>query len=329
MNERQAMARYPLLLGDIGGTNARLAMLEGPGQRPVEVAVLRCADFPGPAAAIEHYLGGLGGVRPRLAGLAVATPVSGDEVRLTNSDWSFSVAALRTRLDLDELRVVNDFTAQALALPHLGAEDLRRVGGGVAVPGRPIAVLGPGTGLGVSAMIPCADGWEPLSGEGGHVSYAPADRREAEILRLLWDEFPHVSAERLISGMGLVNLYRAISRLHGVAAEPLEAPSISERGLRGECALCREALDTLCAMLGTVASNLVLTLGATGGVYIAGGIVPRLGEFFDHSGFRTRFEDKGRFSAYLAAVPSYVITAAYPGLVGLAGMFAASNATQS
>jgi glucokinase len=248
----------------------------------------------------------------------VATPVSGDRISLTNSAWSFSIEAVRRELGIEQLTVLNDFTAQALAVPLLKADDLQQVGGGVAVADQPLAVLGPGTGLGVSGLIPCNGGWVPLSGEGGHVTFSPFDDREVAILSVLRKDYPHVSAERLISGMGLVNLYEALAILEGRAARTLTPAEISDQGKRGTCDICAQALASFCAMLGTVTANLVLTLGATGGVYLGGGIIPRLGDYFGNSGFRERFETKGRFSDYLAAVPSYVIHAPNPALTGLA-----------
>ncbi|HXH01859.1 MAG TPA: glucokinase [Candidatus Competibacteraceae bacterium] len=313
---------YPGLVIDIGGTHIRLARISAPGAACEQLAVYHCADFPDLESAIARYLAEQPGPQPRSAAIATANPVTGDLVKLTNQDWCFSIAATRERLGLKRLMVVNDFTGLALALPHLGPGELRQVGGGEPVPGAAKALLGPGTGLGVSGLVPTPDGhWAPLAGEGGHVSFAPADARELEILRLLWRQHPHVSAERLISGgMGLQNLYATLAELNGVAAEPLDPVSIVARGVDGSDALCGEVLDTLCAMLGSVAGDLALTLGARGGVYIGGGIVPRLGARFDRSAFRTRFEAKGRFRDYLATIPCYVITAATPTLLGVADL---------
>ena len=185
-------------------------------------------------------------------------------------------------------------------------------------------MIGPGTGLGVSGLIPSDAGWIPLQSEGGHVTYGAANQRETEILTVIGQRFNHISAERLISGSGLLNLYQALAQLENQAfdEETLSPAIITERGLNQSCALCAEVLETFCGMLGTAAGNLVLTLGAKGGVYIGGGIVPKLGDYFDHSPFRQRFEQRGRFTDYLKAVPSYVITAANPALIGAAQAFA-------
>ncbi|WP_312554360.1 glucokinase, partial [Massilia sp.] len=185
-----------------------------------------------------------------------------------------------------------------------------------------LGLLGAGTGLGVSGLIPCGDSWDALRSEGGHVSFAPVNELELAILQYAWREFEHVSFERFLSGAGVELIYRALAHHHGQPVEALGAPEISRRALAGECALSSQVLDVFCGMLGTVAGNLAVTLGAQGGVYIGGGIVPRLGERFAASSFRSRFERKGRFSAYLAQVPTYVITAEYPAFLGVSAILA-------
>lgn len=317
----------PRLLADVGGTNARFALETAPG-KIVAIDVLPCADYPTLAAALLSYLGspvvaeaggvGAGGIRH--GAIAIANPVTGDMVRMTNHHWAFSIEALRREVDFDTLLVVNDFTALASALPFLSAEQKRQVGSGTAVPGTPLGLIGAGTGLGVSGLIPGKDGWTALLSEGGHVTFAPANPVEVAILQFAWTEFEHVSAERLMSGAGIELIYRALAKQHGVVAEPLVAADISRRALAGECALCDEVIEAFCCMLGTIASNLVVTLGAQGGIYIGGGIVPKLGDRFNRSGFRNRFEHKGRFFQYLAQVPTWVITAEYPAFVGVSAI---------
>jgi len=320
----------PRLLADIGGTNARFALELGPG-RIAHIEVLACAGYPTLADALRAYLAlpevadavaGSGAVRH--AAIAIANPVMGDMVRMTNHHWEFSIEALRRECGFDTFVVVNDFEALAMALPWLLDSDKRQVGGGAAGAGAPIGLLGAGTGLGVSGLIPAPDGkgWTALRSEGGHVTFSPANETEVAILQFAWREFEHVSAERLLSGAGVELIYRALAHHRGVAAEPLDAPEISRRALAGECALCDEVVEAFCGMLGTVAGNLAVTLGAQGGVYIGGGIVPRLGERFERSCFRRRFEQKGRFAAYLAAVPTYVITAEYPAFLGVSAILA-------
>ncbi|MGA7594349.1 MAG: glucokinase [Gallionella sp.] len=309
---------YPRLVGDIGGTNARFAMQLSSEMPISEPVALRCRDFAGPAEAIKHYLEQTGLPHPRWAGLAIATAISGDMLAMTNNGWKFSISDTRNRIDLSHLRMLNDFTALALALPQLGPDDLVQVGTGTAIAGKSIGLIGPGTGLGVSGLIPSEHGYSPIEGEGGHATLPAFTAREAELIARAKKKFPHVSAERLISGPGLELLYEVIAGSNGAAKDKLHADEINRRGVAGSCPICREAMDTFCAMLGTVAADVALVLGARGGVYIGGGIVPRLGDYFATSPFRARFEEKGRFSSYLAQIPTWVIHSPWPGLIGAA-----------
>ena len=256
------------------------------------------------------------------AAVAIANPVDGDLVRMTNHHWQFSIEALRREAGFETLLVVNDFYALARALPHLPQADKVQVGGGSARPGAPLGLLGAGTGLGVSGLIPAGTSWAALRSEGGHVSFSPADELEVAILQYAWRDFAHVSAERFLSGAGVELIHRALSHVQGLAPATVSAPEISRRALAGECALSNQVLDVFCGMLGTVAGNLAVTLGAQGGIYIGGGIVPRLGARFAGSPFRRRFEQKGRFEAWLAEVPTYVITAEYPAFLGVSAILA-------
>ena len=308
----------PRLVADIGGTNARFAMFfDGAGTLSNERS-LSCDRYPGPVDAIEAYLKETDAPRPHEIAMAVATPVTGDRIKLTNNHWAFSVEDTRQALGAGRLLMLNDFTALALSLPQLTVAQQRQVGGGLAAANAAIALIGAGTGLGVSGLLPTKDGWAPIEGEGGHVSFSPANVRETEILRIVWRDFPHVSAERLISGIGLDPLYRAVAELEGETGPAPTPATISQRAMRGNDDLCSDVMNTFCGMLGTAAANLAVTLGARGGIYIGGGIVPKLGEFFDRSPFRERFEAKGRFSDYLKAIPTKVILAEYPALTGAA-----------
>lgn len=306
------------LIADIGGTNARFAMVHGDGAVR-DVRVLACDDYADLIGAAEAYLTAAAlPDRPRRGAFAVASPVLDDHVSMTNRAWSFSTDRVRRRLGLEDLKVINDFAAVALALPHLGSGDRVQIGGGRVEPGAAAAVIGPGTGLGVSALIPHPGGWTPLATEGGHVTMAAATDREADVLARLRG-FGHVSAERVISGPGLVTLYRTLAALDGQEADKELTPAdITGRAVGGTCPVSAEALAMFSAMLGTVAANLALNVDARGGVYIAGGIVPRLGATFADSGFRARFEDKGRYSDYLAAIPTFVLSHEMPAFVGLA-----------
>ena len=328
------------LVADVGGTNARFALSRGDGRSqagglavPEAVRRLIVADHPGLAEAAQAYLHEvLGADRaawPRRAAIALATPIEGDQIRMTNSPWSFSVSALRAALGWDELLLLNDFTALAWSLEALPARQLRQVGGGRAAGRAARALIGPGTGLGVSGLIPvpgASAGWVAIEGEGGHASLSPADPREAALLAVAWQRHAHVSFERFVCGTGLPLLCACVAEVDGF--EPpeadLDAAGITARGLSGD-PLCAATLDTFCAMLGTASANLALSLGARGGVYIGGGIVPRLGAYFAASPFRRRFESKGRFGEYLARIPTWVIDSGDvdPALLGAARALAA------
>jgi len=320
-------ATGPRLLADVGGTNARFALETAAGTIGA-IHVLPCADYPTLAAALRAYLAlpdvvAKAGTGIRHGAIAIANPVTGDFVRMTNHHWEFSIEALRVESGFDVLVVVNDFTALASSLPFLSDAQKRQVGGGAAQAGAPLGLIGAGTGLGVSGLIPSKQGgWTALLSEGGHVSFSPANAEEVAILQYAWTEFEHVSAERLMSGLGIELIYRALAHIRGEQAETLSAPDIARRALDGSSPLCDAVIEHFCAMLGTVAGNLGVTLGTQGGIYIGGGIVPRLGERFERSGFRARFESKGRFSTYLAQIPTYVITAEYPAFVGVSAILA-------
>lgn len=304
--------RFPRLLADVGGTRMRLGLQTASQSAPVEVEVLQCDDHASLEAALAFYLDARRGPRPRSGAIGIATAVVGDAVRMTNRDWRFSISALQRTLGFERLIVINDFTALALALPVLDEADLRAVGGGSAVPGQPMALLGPGTGLGVSGLLPAGDRWLPLAGEGGHATLAAGDAHEAALIELMRRRFGHVSAERALSGPGLVNLYEASAELAGLPARRLEPAQVVAEAKSGADPQCSDALDTFFALLGGAAGNLALTLGARGGVYLGGGVVPRIGDWIERSRFRERFEAKGRFRDYVAAIPTFVIDARTP-----------------
>jgi glucokinase len=312
----------PRLLADIGGTYARFAIEVAPGVFEQAVS-LRCADHADFHAAVSTYLAAAKTDGIKHAAVAIANPVAGDAVRMTNYHWEFSIEQMRRRLQLDNLVVINDFTALAMALPSLSPHQRRQIGGGTPVPRSVVGLIGAGSGLGVSGLIPANDGWVALGTEGGHASFSPRDDRELTILQFAWRHFEHVSFERLLSGPGIELIYRALADRAGKTVRILSAPEITHRALEGGDPLCDETIEAFCAMLGTAAANLAVTQGAFGGIYIGGGIVPRLGNRFDQSTFRRRFEDKGRFSDYMKAIPTYVITAADATFVGASVILAA------
>lgn len=300
------------LVADIGGTHARFALSPAPGR--IETAgVLRVVDFPGPLEAVRAWLGGR--EMPEEAVLAVATPVEGDEVRFTNSPWAFSVRALAAALGVARLAVINDFVAHALALPHLAPDELEQWGGSARRPERPRVVLGPGTGLGTAALVPCGGFEQPVATEAGHISLAPETARERALLAHLAARFDHVSRERVLSGPGLVTLAGALAELEGVALTVAEPKDVLERA-RGGCAVCREAVSAFIGLLGAYAGDLALAHGARGGVYVLGGLLAAFGDLLDPALFRRRFEGKGRLSAWLAPIPVYRVLRTDTGLLG-------------
>lgn len=311
------------LIADIGGTNARFALCSTTGDI-ISPLTLECKKYPSLEEAARAYLAWIRYRGPVIkdAAFALACPVLTDKVSMTNCDWSFSISDLKNRLQLDHLTVVNDFVAQALAVPLLKDNQKIKIGRGEAAEGFPIAVVGPGTGLGVSILVPQPDGrWTALATEGGHATMPAPYPEEERVISALRQEYGHVSAERVVSGMGLTNLYKTLLALHGHDALELEPSEISSRALNGD-ALCREAVQMMFGLLGTLAGNLALTAGALGGVYIAGGIIPRDGllDMFKESSFRARFEAKGRFTSYLSRIPTYVMKADYPAFLGLYGL---------
>ena len=323
-------AAAPWLVADIGGTNARFGWVDAPGAPVRHVRTLPTAGHAGPAEAAQAYLQalraefGAAWPAPRAAAIAVATSVTGDLVSYTNGPWRFSRAALPAALGVRTARVLNDFEALALALPGLRPGQFRAH----AQPPQPrgvLAVVGPGTGLGVGAAVQTPVGWQALPGEGGHATLAPTDDEESRLLAQVRQWHAHVSGERLLSGIGLPVLHRAVCALAGAPDPGLATPQIIERGLAGGDALARRTLGHFCALLGGFCGSVALTLGARGGLYIGGGIVPRLGDFFFDSAFRARFEAKGRFSAYLAQVPTAVITDTEVALQGAAAALAGGD----
>jgi glucokinase len=307
------------LIADIGGTNTRCAVAR-PGGVLRHIELFRNRDYPGLDRLLGAYLGMLPPTdRPEEAVLAIAGPIRGDEIRMSNINWHFSIRELARTLSLRRVTPLNDFAAQAHALPVLGPADLQQIGSGSEVAGAPKVVLGPGTGLGAAGLVQIDGRWHAITGEGGHVTMAPSNEREARIIALGRERYGHCSAERLISGAGLAFLYLA---LHG--GEQLAPDEVGTRIARGEAAAL-EALDVFFQLLATVASNLALTFSAFGGVYIGGGVTPRYLEQLKTSGFRARFEDKGRYRQFLAGIPTWVITAEQPALRGLAAFAEAQS----
>ncbi len=321
LSDELNMELYPRLVGDVGGTNARFAIETAAGCFEAS-AIYPNKDFAGFSDVLRYYLlqekaVSAGSGKLKYAAVAIANPIEGDWIKMTNSAWAFSIESVRAEFGFEVFLMVNDFTALAMSLPSLPPACARQCGGNKAKKERPIGLIGAGTGLGVSGLIPAHDVWIPLEAEGGHVTFSPFDELEIDILELAGKEYRHVSAERFLSGRGIEFLYELLSEIKEGERRSLSARDIIERASVEKNGLCDQVIDVFCKMFGTVAANLALTLGAKGGVYIGGGIIPRLGERFLVSGFRKRFEDKGRFSGYLAEIPVFVITDTYAAFGGV------------
>ena len=304
------------LVGDIGGTNARFALWRD-GQIE-SVRVLPTVDYPRPEDAIRAYLHGIGRSLEAVQAvcLACAGPVSGDEFAFTNNNWRLSRKSFCQELGLCDLLLINDFSAMALGITRLSKHELIEVCPGQSAAGRARLVIGPGTGLGVATLLPLADGtWQAMPGEGGHVCLPIGTTREAALWARLHEKLGHVNAEAILSGGGLLELYRTSCALDGEAPRFGSPAEVTAAALGGD-AYAEAVLEQFCVWLGRIAGDNVLTTGAQGGVYIAGGIVPRFVEFFARSGFSHSMRDKGSMSRYFDHVPVWVVTAEYPGLEG-------------
>ncbi len=308
------------IIADIGGTNARFALQLTDTATPTHISVFACQDYSGIIDVVTAYLQEQQVVMPRFGAFAIANPITGDWLQMTNHQWAFSIEHTRDTLGLEQLYFLNDFSALALSLPHLNqTHDLEKMGQQVSEPFGVKALIGAGTGVGVSGLIYTGQTWLPIVGEGGHVSYPATDAEELEILRILMKDSPILSVEHLISGrLGFPNLLKALAILRGELVPSWTAPEITHRARSLRCPLSLDVIRCFTSMLANVAGNLALTLGATGGVYLGGGIVPQLGELFDRSLFRARFEEKDRSQKVMLPIPTFIITAQYPALMGAA-----------
>jgi len=305
-----------ILLGDVGGTNARFAVMIGGTIGPIEH--LRVAEYARLDDALAVYLARQNDVAPiRSALFAVAGVVEGERCPLTNSAWVVDAAEIRAHFGFADVRLINDFEAVAWSVPNFTCQDLRQLGGGKPNSDAPMLAIGPGTGLGVAVFVPNGKNGRVLKSEGGHTTLPSGSIREDAIIATLRQSFGHVSAERILSGPGLENLYCTIAKLDGLTVPERSAREITRVAIAGSCAVCRAALDTFCAVLGEVAGNFALGFGAKGGVFIGGGFVPRMRDFLAASQFRARFDAKGRMSAYVQAIPVYLILHDDPAFVGL------------
>ncbi len=312
---------FPAIVADIGGTNARFALAkakEGSEFEITDIRILNGRDYPTFSDALKTYIDGLDGVSPKSACVAIAGPIEGDHARMTNLNWAFSQADVKREFKFEQFATINDYAALAIATSRLTEEHLVPIKSGFADPVGNKAILGPGTGLGVAGLARAGTGWLPIPGEGGHVNVPATTVLECEVLKAAVDQHGYVSAEMFVSGPGMVNLYRALVEVKDHEAEVLEPSQITERALNGSDALCRETLELFCGFTGSVASNVALTYGAKGGVYLAGGILPRFIDFLRQSPFVERFSQKGVMSHYVADIPVGVINHEQTAFLGCA-----------
>lgn len=320
------MNKYALV-GDIGGTNARFAMVPflGTGTLKYDLCHVKkyaCKEYASLTSMIHAYLESLEGYRqPHGGTIAVPCPVEGDRVRFTNIGWDFFIHDVQHETGIKNLSFVNDFYAQAYYVMNIKDRDVVQIGNGHPVKGKPVSVIGPGSGLGTSFVIQGSQGPVVVDSEGGHVTFSPTDDVEIEILQILKKKWGHVSNERLLSGQGIENIYFAMTKIHGHPHHFLTAREITDQGVKGKCHICSEVLDRFFAILGTYSGNMALSAAALGGVFLSGGIIPRFAEFISSSSFREKFESKGRFRSYMENIPTYVIISENPGLYGAANVF--------
>lgn len=301
------------LVADIGGTNARFALCKHDKLLPETIQVLPCKDCENLDGAVAAYLESQHASVDE-ACMAFACPVNTGRINMTNSHWDFERSEMQEKLGLKTFKIINDFTAQALALPALCETQLVKIGAGNAIDDAAKMIIGPGTGLGVAGLKSVMNHWLPLPGEGGHAAYSPVSSMDIEVLAELQKEEPFISWENVLCGSGLETLFRAHSRLTG-NEQNLKDYEITGKALEGDT-LCKQVLNHFCELLGRAAGNAALTMGAQGGVYIAGGIIPRFPEFFAESGFRTAFESNFKMVNYLKAIPTWQVCSDNPGLIG-------------
>lgn len=309
---------FPILIGDIGGTNARFAILVDSYAEPKEFPIVQTADYANIDDAIQSEILDRTSIQPQSAVLAVAGPVDGDEIDLTNCDWVVRPKVMFETLGLSDIVVLNDFEAQALAVVALGEEHMEKVGPGKADPTGSRVVLGPGTGLGVAGLVHACHRWIPVPGEGGHIDVGPRDARDEKIFPHLERIDGRVSGEQLLCGRGLVNIYRAVARAEGKEARLSTPAEITGAALDRSDGTAAEALEYFVRFLGRVAGDLALVFMSKGGVYLTGGIAQKIVPALKTGEFRAQFEDKAPHGALLSAMPVYIITHPLAALSGLA-----------
>jgi len=316
------MAAKPLLIGDIGGTNARFALANPERAEFSDIVTLQCADFDSANDAIRHYLDDVSVDAPDVICLAVAGPVIGGSVKVTNNHWTVNADEIARDFGTASVQLLNDFEAVAWSIPQLQAQDLMSIGlpEHNALPEHDfdVAVVGPGTGFGAAGLIRRGRTVVPIVGEGGHIGFAPTSQVQIEVLGVLREKFDHVSLECLVSGSGIENLFVALTLIHGKERRHKSAPEIFSDSAEGRDPVAFDTRQMFFEILGQVAGDFALTFGAKDGVYIAGGITKRYPELLQQSGFRKAFDNKGKHRGFMERIPTLLITHDEPGLLGAA-----------
>ena len=318
-----------VIVGDVGGTNCRLASCDPLSGRIEDFQIFAVRDFKSLGEVIQVFKESHSSVTFNRASIAIANPIVGDMIKMTNAHWAFSIEQTRKSCGLGELLMLNDWQAVAMALPHLTEAQLRKVNQILETPGGNKALLGVGTGLGAASLVRTQDSsWVPVAGEGGHVSFCPANKDEIEIFGILRRHHEHVSFEKILSGPGLKALYEATRELSGViSVEDLAPSEILAGAAKASDPVCQRTLKIFCGVLGSFAGNLCLTVGAIGGVYVGGGVIEKIDEagLFDRDIFLSRLIHKGRLSEWLGNIPAFLLSTPYAGLMGAAAALGVPN----
>lgn len=305
------------IYADIGGTNSRIAMQMTESSAYEQVKIYPSVNFNEPSEVILQYLSDQNLDKPKHIAIAIACPITDDALKMANLHWTFSITETKKKIGVNSLYFINDFEALVLSLPHLMPDEQIKIGQGEAVMNGAMTLIGPGTGVGVASLIHTGSRYQALPCEGGHVLYPPQDLEEIEIVKVIMQEHHIVSVEHLLSGgRGISNLIKAVAIVHGQPVPIWTPKELFEQCLIHKDKLAVEILSRYCAILGNVAGNLALTIGSRGGIYIGGGLVPRLGDFFIHSRFRECFENKDLAGYYVKTMPTIMVTAKYPALLG-------------
>ena len=317
---------FPYIVADIGGTNVCLGLVSGRNETTADYEICELwsqstEKFDGFESCLDAYIATLTGQHPTNACIAIAGPITADRVQMTNQNWEFSISGLRKKFGLKRLEVINDFAALAYSTLNVSAHNLTVVHAGTPVADAPRAIIGLGTGLGIAALVPTAAGWQPVPGEGGHIAFAPYNGKTAQILELIRHDMEYVCAESLLSGPGLARLHQELAVIEGRATEALSPEQITAHAVAGTDPACRETLDLFCHLLGRIAGDVSLIYGARGGVFLGGGILPRIEPILLESDFMDGFQSKGVMRDYLVNVPVYLMTGQHPALLGAASWF--------